>query len=114
VAVKNFDEILIENAPYILEVFGIAGIYRPGVLDRPIQGIIWYVTDDGQVEPVVRHRSPVVNVKVANNSVTGISAEEFEQGHLINIPPRKGADPRDFQLARIVRQDAGFFVYEVH
>lgn len=113
-AVKNFDEILIENAPLLLDVFGIAGVYRPGVLDREIQVIIKYVTDDGSVEPVIRHRSPVVNVKVANDTVTGISAEEFEQGHVIKVPPRKGAEPRDFQMARIIRQDAGFVVYEVH
>ncbi|MCK4783259.1 MAG: hypothetical protein KAV87_05875 [Desulfobacteraceae bacterium] len=112
--VKTHDEILVENAPLLLNVFGVAGVYRPGVLDREIQVIIKYVTDDGSVEPIVRHRGPVVNVKIANNSVTGVSAEEFEQGHIIKIPPRKGADPRDFQMARIVRQDAGFVVYEVH
>ncbi len=113
-AVKTFDEILVENAGLLLDEFGEAGIYRPGVLDRPVQGIIRHVTDDGQVAPVGRHRGPVVNVKVANDSVTGISAEEFEQGHIIKIPPRKGADPRDFQMARIVRQDAGFLTIEVH
>lgn len=113
-AVKTFDEILVDNAGLLLDVFGVAGVYRPGVLDREIQVIIKYVTDDGQVEPVIRHRGPVVNVKVANDPVTGISAEEFEQGHVIKIPPRKGADPRDFQMARIVGEDAGFVVYEVH
>lgn len=113
-AVKNFDEILIENAPLLLDVFGVAGVYRPGVLDREIQVIIKYVTDDGSVEPVIRHRSPVINVKVANDTVTGISAEEFEQGHVIKVPPRKGASPRDFQMARLLRQDAGFVIYEVH
>ena len=113
-AVKTFAEIQVENAGLLLDIFGEAGIYRPGVLDREIQAILRHVTDDDQVAPVVRHRGPVVNVKVANDSVTGISAEEFEQGHVINIPPRKGADPRDFQMARIVSQDAGFVVYEVH
>lgn len=112
--VKTHDEILVENVPLLLAAFGETCIYRPGVLDREIQGIVRHVTDDDQVAPVVRHRGPVVNVKVANNSVTGISAEEFEQGHVIKIPPRKGADPRDFQMARIVSQDAGFVVYEVH
>lgn len=113
-AVKTFAEIQVENAGLLLDIFGEVGIYRPGVLDRGIQAILRHVTDDDQVAPVVRHRGPVVNVKVANDSVTGISAEEFEQGHVINIPPRKGADPRDFQMARIVSQDAGFVVYEVH
>ena len=112
---QTFDEILIKNAPLLLNVFGkVVGVYRPGVLDREIQVIIKYVQDDDTVAPVVRHRSPVVNLKVANDSVIGISAEEFEQGHVIKIPPRKGADPRDFQMARIVSQDAGFVVYEVH
>ena len=114
-AVKTFDEIWQDqNAPILLNEFGVAGIYRPGVLDREIQAIIRYVTDDGLVAPVVRHRSPVVNIKVANDSTTGISAEEFEQGQVINIPPRKGADARDFQLARILKQDAGMITIEVH
>jgi len=113
-AVKTFDEILEDDADIVLDVFGVAGIYRPGVLDREIQVVIRHVTDDGQVPPVVRHRSPVVNIKVANSSTTGISAEEFVQGHVINMPPRKGADPRDFQLARILKQDAGMITIEVH
>ncbi|MFB0523922.1 MAG: hypothetical protein ACETVZ_00150 [Phycisphaerae bacterium] len=113
-ALKTFDEILVDNADYYLEVFGVTGIYRPGVLDREILVIVRFVTDDDQVAPVVRHRSPVIHIKVANNSITGISAEEFEQGHVINIPPRKGADPRDFQLARIIKQDAGMMTIEVH
>jgi len=113
-AVKTFDEILADDADILLDVFGEAGVYRPGVLDREIKVIVRYVTDDDQVAPVVRHRSPVVNIKVANNSTTGISAEEFEQGQVINIPPRKGADARDFQLARILKQDAGMITIEVH
>lgn len=113
-ALKTFDQILVENAEILLDTFGVAGIYRPGVLDREIQVIIRYVTDDGQVSPVARHRSPVANIRVANDSVTGISAEEFEQAHVIKIPPRKGADPRDFQLARIITQDAGLITIEVH
>jgi len=113
-AVKNFDEILIENAPLLLDIFGEAGVYRPGVLDRAIRGIIRHVQDDATVSPVVRHRSPLINLKVANDSVTGISAGEFEQGQVVSIPPRKGADAREFQMARIVSQDAGFIVYEVH
>ena len=113
-ALKTFDEITIDNADILLDEFGITGIYRPGVLDREIQVIVRYVTDDGQVAPVVRHRSPIVNIQAANNSATGISAEEFEQGQVINIPPRKGADARDFSLAKIVRQDAGMITIEVH
>ncbi|MBA7613752.1 hypothetical protein ES703_21008 [subsurface metagenome] len=113
-AVKTFDEILVDDADYYLEVFGVAGVYQPDVLDRAIQVIVRYVTDDGQVAPMVRLRGPIVNIKVANDSVTGISAEEFEQGQVINIPPRKGADPRAFQLARIIKQDAGMITIEVH
>ena len=112
--VQTFDEILVANVPILLDAFGVDGIYRPGVLDREIQVIIRHVTDDATVAPVVRHRGPVINIKVANNSVTGISAEEFEQGQVVSIPPRKGADAREFQMARIVSQDAGFVVYEVH
>ena len=113
-AVKTFDEILVQNADVYLETFGIDGIYRPSVLNRAIRGHVMYPTDDGQVQPVARHRSPAVNIKVKNNATTGITPEEFETGHIINIPPRKGADPRDFQMARIVRQDAGLLTIEVH
>ena len=113
-ALKTWDEILVENAGIHLDTFGIAGIYRPGVLDREIKVIVRYVTDDGQVAPVVRHRSPIVNIQVANNSTTGISAEEFEQGQVINMPPRKGAEARDFQLARIIKQNAGIVTIEAH
>ena len=113
-AVKTFDEILVENASIHLAEFGVAGIYRPGVLNRSIQVIVRYVTDDGQVAPVIRHRSPIVNIKVANSSTIGIAPEEFEQGQKINMPPRKGADARDFQLARIIKQDAGMVTIEVH
>lgn len=114
---KTFDEILQDDADILLDVFGEAGVYRPGPDssgDREIQVIVRYITDDGQVAPVVRHRSPVVNIKVANDSTTGISAEEFEQGQVINIPPRKGTAARDFQLARIIKQDAGMITIEVH
>lgn len=116
---KTFDEILQDDADILLDVFGVDGVYLgigrgPGGLNREIKVIVQYVTDDGQVAPVVRHRSPIVNIKVANDSVTGISAEEFEQGQMINIPPRKGADARDFSLARILKQDAGMVTFEVH
>jgi len=113
-AVKTFDEILVENVDHFLDVFGIAGIYSSGVLDREIKVIVRYISVAGQVAPVVRHRSPIVNIKVANSSTTGISAEEFEQGQVINMPPRKEADARDFQLARIIKQDAGMVTIEVH
>ena len=111
---KTFDEILIENALLELDVFGVSGIYQPGELNREIKVIIRYITDDGQVSPVVRHRSPIVFIRLANDSVTGISAEEFEQGQIISMPPRKGAEARDFRLARIIKQDAGMMTIEVH
>lgn len=111
---QTFDEISVVNAPLLLSIFGVDGIYQPGVLDREIQAIVLHVADDGQVSPVVRHRSPIVNIKVANDSVTGISADEFVQGQIINVPPRKGADPRDFSLARIIKQSAGMITFEAH
>lgn len=118
-ALKTFDEILVENAALLLDEFGVDGEYLgigrgPGGLHREIKVIIRYISDDGQVAPVVRHRSPIVNIKAANSSTTGISAEEFEQGHVINIPPRKWADARDFSLNRILKQDAGMVTIEVH
>jgi len=113
-ALKTFGEIFEENAEYILEAFGMTGIYQPGVLDREIQVIVRHITDDGQVAPVVRHRSPIVNIKTANDSTDGISAEEFEPGQVIKVPPRKGATARDFRLARIIGQGAGMIVIEAH
>ena len=108
------DEILVDNATILLADFGVTGIYRPVLLDREIKVIVRHITDDGQVPPVVMHRSPIVNIKVAIDSVTGISADEFEQGQVINVPPRKGADPRDFSLARIIKQSAGMITFEAH
>jgi len=113
-AVKTFDEILIADADHYLDVFGIVGIYQPGVLDREIKVIVRYNEDDGQVEPVVRHRSPIIHITVANDSVKGISADEFEQGKVINAPPRKGAEARDFRLATIIEQNAGMITIEAH
>jgi len=113
-AVKTYDEILVDNADLYLETFGVDGIYRPDVLARAIRGHVMYPIDDAQVSPVGRHRGPIVNIKVKNDTTSGITPEEFEQGHVINIPPRKGADARDFQMARIVRQDAGLLTIEAH
>ena len=113
-ALKTFDEILVENAAINLDTFGVAGIYRPGVLDRAIQVIIRFDTDDGQVVPGSRRRSPVMRIQVANSATTGISTAEFEQGQLISLPPRKGVTAREFKLARIVKQTAGLVTIEVH
>ena len=113
-AVKTFDEILVDDVDHYLNVFGIEGIYQPGVLDREIKMIVRYTEDDGQAEPVVRHRGPMVYINVADDTVKGISADEFEQGKVINMPPRKLAEARDSRLRTIIKQDAGMITIEAH
>lgn len=113
----TFDAALIAARPAFLTTFGVAITFQPGVLDRSITAIVRYANDDGQVEPVVRHKSPIVHIKVANDSTLGIAADEFlaDQSSLkVSLPPRKGATARQFHLARIVEQDAAFVTYEVH
>jgi len=111
---NDFDTAAIANRGIFLEEFGVSATYRPGVLNRSITVIVRHEEDDGQVVAGSRHRSPVVNIKAANDSAIGISAEEFEQGQIIDAPPRKGADNRSFRLARIIKQSAAFVTYEVH
>jgi len=111
---NDFDTAAIDNRSVFLEEFGSSATYRPGVLNRSITVIVRHVEDAGQAVSGSRHRSPVVNIKAANDSAIGISADEFEPGQIIDAPPRKGADNRAFRLARIVKQNAAFVVYEVH
>lgn len=111
---NDFDTAAIANRGVFLEEFGVSATYRPGVLNRSITVIVRHVEDDGQVVTGSRHRSPVVNIKAANDSAIGIAADEFEQGQIIDAPPRKGADNRSFRLARIIKQNAAFVTYEVH
>lgn len=98
----------------ILDEFAVDGIYQPGILNRAIKAIPKYVQDDAQIDPAMRRRGPKLQVKVPNDPSNGIAADEFETGQLVSVPPRKGADARSFNLARIVKQNAAFVVYEVH
>ena len=111
---NDFDTASIANRGVFLDEFGVSATYRPGVLNRSITVIVRHIEDAGQAAAGSRHRSPVVNIKAANDSAIGISAEEFEPGQIIDAPPRKGADNRSFRLARIVKQNAAFVVYECH
>lgn len=111
---KTFDEMLVQNATIQLALYGIAGVYQPGVLDRDITLIIEYVSDDDVVEPVQRRRGPRIEIQVANNSTTGITPGEFTSGQKISAPPRSGESARNFHLARIIEQDAGMVTFEAH
>ena len=111
---NDFDTAAIGARSALLDAFGVSATYRPGVLNRSITVIVRHVTDAGQVAAGSRKRSPVVHIKAANDSAIGISAEEFEQGQLIDAPPRKGAESRTFRLASIVKQSAAFVTYECH
>lgn len=114
---STFGDALINARSALLDQFGVDATYQPGVLDRAITAIVRYPDDAGKVGTVMRHRSPIVQVKVANDSTLGIAASEFladQTSKTISIPPRRGADARTFTLARIIMQDDAFVTYEVH
>jgi hypothetical protein len=110
----EFDEFSLASRDIFLELWGIDGVYQPGSLNRAIRAIIRYVEDDAVIPPVQRHRSPLLTMKVPNDSSNGITAEEFIPGQLVSIPPRKGTDARTFRLARIRWQSAAFVSYEIY
>jgi len=97
-----------------LAAFGQPVTFQPGTLDRAITAIIKYVTDDATVDPVLRHRSPLVHIKVANDATLGIAASEFADNQTVSVPPRSGATARVMQLARIVKADGIWVTYECH
>jgi len=109
---NEFDEAMLETRDTFLEQFGIDAIYQPGFLSRSIRVILKHLEDDSQVSPGMRHKSPNIQIKAANDSAIGIAASEFEPGQTISVPPRKGADARTFHLARIIKQTAVFVWYE--
>ena len=117
VTTSTFGDALISARDAQLDHFGVDATYQPGVLDREITAIVRYTEDAGQVGPVSRHKSPIVNIKVANDSTEGISASEFladQTSKTISVPPRRGADARTFTLARILIQNDAFVTFEAH
>ena len=114
IAGTDFDNAVVAGRDSFLEMFGETVTYQPGVLNREITVIIKNAVDDHTVAPIQRHRSPKLQIKVANDSAIGISAEEFEPGQTISCPPRKGADARTFRLARIAKQTMAFVWYEAY
>ena len=111
---NDFDSAVLETRDTFLELYGVDAIYRPGVLSREITVIIKNLEDANQTSPAMRHRSPLIQIKAANDSAIGIAADEFEQGQTISCPPRKGADARTFRLARIAKQTMAFVWYEAY
>ncbi len=109
-----FEDVTVSGRAFLLEQLAEDGVYRPGVLNRAIKAIPKYETDDATIDPIARHRSPKLQVKVPNDPANGITPAEFEQGQVISIPPRKGAAARAFTLAKIVKQTAAFVTFEVH
>jgi len=109
-----FDDRAISVVDDFLAEFGIDGIYQPGSLNRPIRAIMKYQEDAGTVDPMHRHRSPILTMKVPNCQTEGITASEFESSQTVIVPPRKGADARLFHIARIFRQSAAWVTYELH
>jgi hypothetical protein len=89
-------------------------VFQPGTLDRAITAIVKYVTDDATMDPVLRHRSPLVRIKVANDATLGIAASEFADNQTISAPPRPGAAARPMQLSRIVKANGIWVTYECH
>jgi len=109
---NEFDTAMLQTRDTFLEVFGDTITYQPGVLDREITAIVKYIDDDSQVSPSVRHRSPSIQIKAANDSAIGIAASEFEPGQTISVPPREGADAVMKHLNRIIKQTTIFVWYE--
>lgn len=109
---NEFDEAMLQTRDTFLEQFGVDAIYRPGVLSRDITVIIKHTEDDNSIEQIPRHRSPILQIKAANDSAIGIAADEFVQGQTISVPPRKGADAVTKRLARIIKQTMTFVWYE--
>lgn len=97
-----------------LAQFGTAIVYQPGSLNRAITAIIRYVGDDETVPPVLRHRGPLIHVKVANDATLGIAASEFSENQTVSLPPRPEASAVTKHLARIVKADGIWVTYECH
>jgi len=97
-----------------LAAFGMSIIYRPETLARSITAIVKYVQDDALVDPVVRHKSPRVQIKVANDSILGIAAAEFDSNQTVSVPPRPKASAVPMILARIVKANGIWVTYECH
>ena len=110
----TFDEVTIIGRDFLIGQLAIDGVYQPGTLDRAIKAEVKYDNDDSPAEPIMRLRSPRLQVKVPNDSENGIEPSEFETGQTISLPPRKGADARVFTLTRIIKQTAAFVTFEAH
>lgn len=95
-----------------LAEFGTAIVYQPGILDRSVMAIIKYIQDDANVPPIARHRSPEIQIRVANDPTVGIAASEFVSIQKVNVPPRPGAPPLVMHLARIVKATGVWVTYD--
>jgi hypothetical protein len=100
--------------PAFLAAFGADIVYRPETLARPIRAIVQYVKDDGLVDPVIRHKSPKVQIKVANDSILGIAADEFDSNQTVSVPPRPKASAVPMIMARIVKSNGIWVTFECH
>ena len=109
-----FEDRAISVVDDFLDEFGIDGIYQPGSLNRPIRAIMKYKEDAATVDPMHRHRSPILTMKVPNCETEGITASESKSSQTVIVPPRKGADARLFHIARIFKQSAAWVTYEIH
>jgi len=112
---SNFDTIADSAKGTFIDMFSDEITFQPGVLDRTIDAIINYIADDNQSPGALRHKSPLINIKVLNSNTLGIAASEIleNSAFYVSIPPRKGADARSFQIKRIVKQTAVWVTYEV-
>ena len=97
-----------------LATFGTEIVYRPETLARTITAIVQYIKDDGIVDPIPRHKSPMVQIKVANDSTLGIAADEFDSNQTVSVPPRPRASAVPMILARIVKSNGIWVTYECH
>lgn len=108
----EFDSEQVAVRDTFLDFWGMDGVYQPGSLNRAIRYIPKFIDDANIAANVIRHKSPVLTIKVPNTATLGITAEEFEPGQLVSIAPRKGADARSFRLTSILKQSAAWVTYE--
>jgi hypothetical protein len=113
IAETEFDERQVAVRETFLDFWGIDGIYQPGVLNRAIRYIPKFVEDANLSQGAGRLKSPILTIKVPHTSTLGITAEEFVSGQTVSIAPRKGADARQFQILRILKQSAAWVTYEI-
>ena len=102
------------GAADVLSVFGESvGYCRSGTLQRTITAVVERAPASGLDEAPDVHR-PHFEVWVANDSSTGIAADEIDTAtDTLTIPKRLGQSAAEMQIVRIIDHDNGMLHLEV-